>query len=156
MPLTYPAGTAARVNNAYNTTFGMPASVHLEKFDGTNWENWSGTLEAILALHEANDIILLPRHPVATDAAKWRSVQRRTKAYLCLYMTQEVYSLIASETDYPSFYDKWQKLKETYGGALGVVMCRAQPKAVKPRQLSRKSLSRARPERQLCWLQGPA
>jgi hypothetical protein len=76
-------------------------------------------LEAILVLHKAKDVITLPHHPLVTDMNKWKSVQRRTKAYLCLYMTPEIYSLIASDTNLPTFYHKWEKLKETYSGALG-------------------------------------
>jgi len=41
------------------------------------------------------------------------------RAYLRLYIKPDVYSLIASTTDLPTFKDKWDKLKDTYGGASG-------------------------------------
>jgi hypothetical protein len=53
------------------------------------------------------------------EPTDWDSIQRRTKAYLRLYMTQEVHSLIASDHDYPFFHQKWNILKATYGGAFG-------------------------------------
>ena len=111
--------TTTRVNNAYNTTFGMPSGIHLPQFNGSDWNHWSGTLEAILTLHEAEDVFRLKSPPADIDQDDWLSVQRRTKAYLRLYVKSDVYSLIASNTDYPTFKDKWDKLKETYGGASG-------------------------------------
>lgn len=39
--------------------------------------------------------------------------------YLCLYVKPNVFSLIASNTDFPTFKDKWNKLNKVYGGATG-------------------------------------
>jgi hypothetical protein len=97
----------------------MPSGIHLPQFDGTGWANWSGTLEAILTLHEAEDVFTIGTRPSGVDVDDWSSVQRRTKAYLCLYVKQDIYSLIASDTDYPTFKAKWDKLKDIYGGASG-------------------------------------
>ena len=108
-----------RIQNSINTTFGMPSGIHLSQFDGSDWSNWSGTIEAILTLHEAKDVILHSSIPTGVDADNWSSVQRRSKAYLRLYVKPDVYSLIASDADLPSFKDKWDKLKNTYGGASG-------------------------------------
>jgi hypothetical protein len=80
----------------------MPSSIHLPQFDGTGWPNWAGTLEAILVLHEAEDVFTIGTCPSRIDADDWSSVQRRTKVYLCLYVKQDVYSLIASDTNYPT------------------------------------------------------
>jgi hypothetical protein len=63
-------------------------------------------LEAILTLYEAEDIInhLTPPTGVAQD--DWDAVQRRGKAYMRLYTKPDVYSLVASDVDYPSFKAK--------------------------------------------------
>jgi hypothetical protein len=97
----------------------MPSGIHLPLFNGTEWNHWSGTLEALLTLHEAKDVFRLHHPPTGVDQDEWESIQRRTKAYLCLYVKSDMYLLIASNADYPTFKDKWEKLKETYGGASG-------------------------------------
>jgi hypothetical protein len=72
-----------------------------------------------LTLHKAEDILRLNQPLSGIDKDKWESVQRRMKAYLCLYIKLDMYLLIASNTDYPTFKDKWEKIRETwtYGGA---------------------------------------
>jgi len=97
------AGAITRLGTTGNTTFGMPAGITLPQFDGTGWSNWSSILEVLLALHEAEDVFTLDARPTAVDAADWNSIQRRTKAYLCLYIKQDVYSLIADDTVYPTY-----------------------------------------------------
>ena len=114
-----PAPSATRITAAHSTMFGMPSGIHLPQFDGSGWSNWSGILEAILTLHEAEDVLLCEACPADADQDEWNSIQRRTKAYLRLYVKQDVYSLIALDLNYPSFKHKWDKLKNTYGGALG-------------------------------------
>jgi hypothetical protein len=117
---TLPASTGStRVSNTYNTTFGMPSGIHLTQFDGSDWNHWSGILEAILTLHEAEDVFRFTYVPSGTELHEWDSIQRRTKAYLRLYVKSDVYSLIASNSDYPHFKNKWDILKVTYGGASG-------------------------------------
>jgi hypothetical protein len=105
------------MNNAYNTTFGMPSGIKLSQFDGTDWPNWSGMLEALLTLHEAEDVFTVTSAPSGVDEDEWSSVQRRTKAYLRLYVKPDVFSLIASDTKFPTFKQKWDKLKQVYSGA---------------------------------------
>ena len=97
---------SGRVANAYQATFGMPSGIHLGQFDGSNWNEWSGTIEAILTLHEAEDVFTLDTAPTGTGPDEWDSVQRRSKAYLRLYLKPDVYSLIADATAYPTFKDK--------------------------------------------------
>jgi hypothetical protein len=99
--------------------FNMPAGITLPLFNGTKWRNWSGILEALLALYEVEDMFNIDMCPNQVSIEDWNSVQRRTKAYLCLYIKQDVYSLIASDTDYPTFKHKWDRLKATYRGASG-------------------------------------
>src|SRR5712672_2406562 len=113
------AGTKDRVNNTYASNFGIPTGIKLEQFDGSDWVNWSGIMEAILTLHEADDLLRFRSAPTNVPSLEWESVQRRVKAYLRLYIKPDVYSLIASATDLPTFKDKWDKLKDTYGGASG-------------------------------------
>src|ERR1700742_2777276 len=116
-PTTHTASTCA--TNAYTTTFGMPSGIHLTQFDGSGWNNWAGMIEAILTLHEAEDVFINASPPPSVDQLDWDSIQRRTKAYLRLYVKPDVYSLIASDVEMPTFKAKWDKLKETYGGASG-------------------------------------
>src|SRR5579863_3014949 len=101
------SGSSGYVSNAYQTTFGMPSSIHLSQFDGSAWSTWSGTIEAILTLHEAEDVFTLTSSPSGIDQSDWDSVQRQTKAYLHLYVKPNVYSLITSDMDYPTFKQKW-------------------------------------------------
>jgi hypothetical protein len=97
----------------------MPSGIRIEQFNGTDWSNWSGIMEAILALHEAEDLITLTAAPAGHDMTEWDSLQHWTKAFLHLYIKQDVYSLIADNTALPTFKHKWDKLKNTYGGASG-------------------------------------
>jgi len=97
----------------------MPSGIHLSQFDGSDWNIWSGTLEAILTLNEAEDVLMHSTIPSGASPDEWTSLQRKTKAYLRLYCKPDVYSLIASDTELPSFKEKWDKLKNTYGGASG-------------------------------------
>jgi len=75
-------------------------------------------LEALLTLHEAEDIFSNTSTPIGVDTGEWNFIQRRTKAYLCLYVKPDIFSLISSETDFPTFKDKWDKLKQVYDGAI--------------------------------------
>src|SRR5713226_5773504 len=90
-----PADTCTHLGQAYSTTFGMPSGIKLSQFDGSNWSNWSGILEALLTLHEAEDIFALKMAPSRVDKSKWDFLQRRTKAYLHLYVRPNIFSLIA-------------------------------------------------------------
>jgi hypothetical protein len=68
---------------------------------------------------EAEDLITSAVPAGGIVQADWDSLQRRSCAYLRLYTKQDIYSLIASPTDYPTFKSKYDKLKELYGGASG-------------------------------------
>jgi hypothetical protein len=107
------------VNNAYSSTFIIPPGTKLDQFDGTDWPNWSGLMEAILTLLEADDLLRFRTAPANVPDVEWDSIQRRSTAYLRIYIKPDVYSLIASKTDLPTFKDKWDKLQDTYGGASG-------------------------------------
>ena len=113
---TIPAG---RIAGASATTFNVPNGVNLPRFNGKDWANWSGTMEAILVLYEADDVIRYDACPSGVDVDDWAQVHRRCKAYLRLYIEPHIYSNIASEVEYPTFKDKWDVLKRLYGGAAG-------------------------------------
>ena len=123
-PSTGPApagGTSAstRISNANASTFAVPNGIALTQFDGSDWANWSNTLEAVLCLHEADDIVRHATPPAGVDVNEWNVVHRRGLAYLRLFIKPDIYSLIASSVDYPTFFDKWQLLSNTYGGTSG-------------------------------------
>jgi len=97
----------------------MPAGITLPQFDEMEWHYWAGILEALLTLHEAEDMFSYLTCPNQVSNKEWSSVQRRTKAYLRLYVKQDIYSLIASDVDFPTFKHKFDRLRTTYGSALG-------------------------------------
>jgi len=70
-----------------------------------------------LLIHEADDLLRFKTTPSNVPDIEWESVQRRVKAYL--YIKPDVYFLITSGTDLPTFKDKWDKLKDTYGSTSG-------------------------------------
>ena len=102
-----------------NTTFGMPSGISLPVFDGSEYSTWAGILEAILALHEADDVIFHDTVPVGGDAGDFAMISSHAKAYLRLFIKPDIYSLITSDTDYPTFKQKWDQLCNTYGGTSG-------------------------------------
>src|ERR1700735_1336282 len=111
----------SRISAANATTFNVPHGVNLGHFDGSDWTNWSNTLEAILCLYEADDVVRHATCLAGTDVDEWAAVHRRALAYLRLYIKPDIYSIISSNIDYPTFYDKWQVLENTYGGASGSI-----------------------------------
>src|SRR5260370_1432522 len=112
-----PADTCTYLGQAYSTTFGMPSGIKLSQFDGSDWSNWSGIVECILTLYEAEDVFALKTAPSRVDKGEWDSLQRRTKVCLQLDVKPNVFSLIASDAEFPIFKDKWEKLKQVYGSA---------------------------------------
>ena len=70
-------------------------------------------------LHEAEDIMHYISPPPKVNAQEWDLVQQCIMAYICLYIKQDIYSLIALNTDLPTFKHKWDKLKDTYASASG-------------------------------------
>src|ERR1700733_6260355 len=111
----------SRISAANATTFNIPHGVNLGHFDGSDWTNWSNTLEAILCLYEADDVVRHTTCLAGNDVDEWAAVHRRALAYLRLYIKPDIYSIISSNIDYPTFYDKWQVLGNTYGGASGSI-----------------------------------
>src|SRR5579859_5987943 len=106
-PLTVPS---TRISNAHATTFSIPPGVNLPRFDGTSWPHWSGTLEAILSLYEADDVIYNRVAPLGADPTEFATIERQARVYLRLYIQPDIYSHIKSNMDYPTFADKWDRL----------------------------------------------
>jgi hypothetical protein len=80
----------------------MSAGISLPQFDSISWYNWAGILKALLTLYEAEDVFNLDAKPTQVSNQDWDSVQRRTTAYLYLYVKQDVYSLIADDVAFPT------------------------------------------------------
>ena len=94
----------------------MPPGTHLEVLTGQNWNVWSGVLSAILQINEVDPILFHNTCPSPVDADDWASVQKKSKAYLRLYCSPDVYATVESDIDFASFKAKYDHLKETYGG----------------------------------------
>ena len=104
---TAPSGgttSATRICNGNASTFAVPNGNALTQFDGSDWANWSNTLEAVLCLLETDDIVRHATPPTGVDVNEWNVVHRRGLAYLCLFIKPDIYSLIASSVDYPTFF----------------------------------------------------
>ena len=114
--LTHLPVSAARIKTAATTTFVMPPGTHLEVLNGQNWNVWSGVLCAILQINEVDSLLDYDSVPSQVDKDDWNSVQKKSKAYLRLYCAPDVFATVESEIDYPTFKQKYDRLKETYGG----------------------------------------
>ena len=99
--------------------FNILNGIQFGIFDGDNWAHWSGTMEAILVMYKANDVIHHETCPSGVDADEWAAVHRRAKGYLRLFICRDIYSHIASKTKFPSFKEKWDVLNLMCGGAIG-------------------------------------
>jgi hypothetical protein len=93
----------------------MPVGIHLEVLSGQNWATWSGIFSALLQLNEVDDILVHDTCPTGVDTDDWSSIQKKTKAYLRLYCSADVYSTVQSDIDFPSFKSKFERLREIYG-----------------------------------------
>jgi hypothetical protein len=110
-----------RISTSSLATFALPSGISLQKLNGANWTHWSQTFEALLTIQEAEDIISVDTNldPANISNVQWDSLMRRGNAYLCLYTDQDVYSLVASDAQFPSFKSKWDALKALYSGQEG-------------------------------------
>src|SRR6266571_1031132 len=108
--------SATRIKAAAANPFTAPSGVNLEPLTGENWNIWSGTMSALMQFNGVESILTHDACPSGVDADDWDSVQMKTKAYLCLYCAADVYSTVESDTNYLTFKDKFEQLRETYGG----------------------------------------
>ena len=96
--------------------FTMPPGTHLEALTGQNWNVWAGTLCAVLQLNEVDCLLDHNTTPAGVDQEDWKSVQKKSMAYMRLNCAPDVFSTVESDTDYPTFKTKFEKLREIYGG----------------------------------------
>jgi hypothetical protein len=110
-----PPVSAARIKAAAASTFAMPPGTQLEILSGPNWNAWSGLFSAFLQLNDIDDILTHETLPSGVDSDDWNSIQKKAKAFLCLYCAPDVHSIVDSEIDFPSFKARFDRLRETYG-----------------------------------------
>ena len=107
---------AARIKAVSTFPFSIPPGTHLETLTGQNWNIWSRTLRAILRLNEIEVILQYDAAPSPVDSDDWDIIQKKAMAYLCLYCAADVYSIVESDADFPTFRSKYNRLSDTYGG----------------------------------------
>jgi hypothetical protein len=110
-----PPISAACLKAAAASTFTMPPGTQLGILSGPNWNTWSGIFLAFLQLNDIDDILMHETLLSGVDSDDWNSIQKKTKAFLCLYCAPDVHSIVDSETDFPSFKARFDRLRETYG-----------------------------------------
>ena len=64
----------SHISNTNLGVFNIPAGIHFGVFDGENWPHWSGTVEAILVMYEADDVIHHDTCPSGVNADEWATV----------------------------------------------------------------------------------
>ncbi len=111
---------AAQVIPIFNLSF--PPSIQLPKLDGTNWQQWSATLGALMRMngtrrHLTHDTPAHadPANPDADVVARWDKEEEVLTGLLFLFVTSEVYSQIASDLVFAMVHDKYQQLETLYG-----------------------------------------
>ncbi len=108
--------SAARIKMAASSILYMPSGTQLEVLSGYNWSSWSGVFTALLQLNEVDAILFHAALPSGVDPDDWASVQKKAKAYLWLYCAADVHSTVESEVEFPTFKEKYEQLRDTYGG----------------------------------------
>ena len=111
---------AAQAIPIFNLSF--PPSINLPKLDGTNWQQWSATLGALMRMNgtcrhltHGAPVHADPANPDAAVVACWEKEEEVLIGLLFLFITTEVYSQIASDTVFPLVHDKYQHLEVLYG-----------------------------------------
>src|SRR6266702_2998298 len=104
----------------FNLSF--PPTIQLPKLDGTNWQQWSATLGALVQMNgmrrhltHAAPAHADPANPDADVVACWDKEEEVIIGLLFLFVTTEVYSQIASDHIFPTVHAKYQQLKTLYG-----------------------------------------
>ena len=118
--LFYISMAAQHAIPTFNLSF--PPSIHLPKLDGTNWQQWSATLGALMWIngtchHLTHDA---PAHAdpanLDTDVVAHQDKEEEVIiGLLFLFITTEVYSQIASDNVFPTVHDKYRQLEVLYG-----------------------------------------
>ncbi len=104
----------------FNLSF--PPSIQLPKLDGTNWQQWSATLGALMRMNgtrrhltHAAPAHADPANPDADVQARWDKEEEVLTGLLFLFVTSEVYSQIASDLIFAMVHAKYQQLETLYG-----------------------------------------
>src|SRR6266702_5834640 len=111
---TLPNVSASHMKTAAASTFSMPPGTNLEVLSGQNWPVWSGVLKAILQLNDIDTILHYSTLPSGVDTDDWEAIQKKTMAYLRIYCAVNVFSMVESDTDFPTFKAKFDCLRDTY------------------------------------------
>ena len=56
------------------SVFNMPVGITLPQFNRMEWHQWAGILEALLTLHEAEDVFDYLTHPNQVSNEEWSLV----------------------------------------------------------------------------------
>src|SRR6266571_5372188 len=111
---------AQQVVPVFNLSF--PPSIQLPKLDGTNWQQWSATLGALMRMNgtrrhltHAAPAHADPANPDADVVARWDKEEEVLTGLLFLFVTTEVYSQIASDNVFATVHAKYQQLETLYG-----------------------------------------
>ncbi len=104
----------------FNLSF--PPSINLPKLDGTNWQQWSATLGALMWMNGTHRHLTHsapvhpdPANPDADIQVQWDKEEEVIIGLLFLFVTTEVYSQIASDNVFPMVHDKYLQLETLYG-----------------------------------------
>src|SRR6266702_3381022 len=111
---------AQQVVPVFNLSF--PPSIQLPKLDGTNWQQLSATLGALMRMNETRRHLTHaapahadPANPNPDVVARWDKEEEVLTGLLFLFVTSEVYSQIASDLVFATVHAKYQQLETLYG-----------------------------------------
>src|SRR6266702_5793718 len=104
----------------FSTSPSPPPSIC--QLDGTNWQQWSATLEALMRMNGTHHHLTYgalvhadPANPDTAIVVCWEKEEEVLIGLLFLFITTEVYSQIDSNTVFPLVHDKYQHLEVLYG-----------------------------------------
>src|SRR6266702_1935113 len=104
----------------FSTSPSPPPSIC--QLDGTNWQQWSATLEALMRMNGTHHHLTYgalvhadPANPDTAIVVCWEKDAEVLIGLLFLFITTEVYSQIDSNTVFPLVHDKYQHLEVLYG-----------------------------------------
>src|SRR6266581_2716846 len=111
---------AQQIVPVFNLSF--PPFIQLPKLDGTNWQQWSATLGALMRMNgthchltHAAPAHADPANPDTDVVARWDKEEEVIISLLFLFVTTEVYSQIASDNVFATVHAKYQQLEVLYG-----------------------------------------
>ena len=95
-------------------TITFPPQAAIEILDGSNWPSWSSHMLTLLQMNGLRDHVLRPAP--ATPSANWGAQEGMLLGILEVYIQKDVWIAVASDTAFPMYKAKWDKLKCIYGG----------------------------------------